>query len=104
MRRLASAASRPRDSVVLPAPEGEESTSSSPRRAIAGAPGPPARGWGVSLNVLHLLAHLVDHRLELQARPRGLGIGRLGAQRIGLAVELLGQEVEAAARRLARDD
>ncbi len=49
-----------------------------------------------SLNVLHLLAHLVDHRLEFETDARDLGIGGLGAERICFAVELLGQKVEAA--------
>src|SRR6185436_19071771 len=59
---------------------------------------------GVSLNVLHLLAHLVDDGLELEARPRRLGVDRFRAQRVGLPVELLSEEIEAPAGRLARAD
>src|SRR5262245_12086169 len=91
MRRPGSAATRRRASVVLPAPEGEDSTSSIPRRPMREPPVTPA-SLPVPLNVLHLLAHLIDHRLELEPRPRRLRIVGLGAERIGLAVELLGQE------------
>src|SRR5262249_39835122 len=95
MRKAGSAASRRRASVVLPAPDGEDSTSSIPLRLMRGPPAVPA-SLPVSLNVLHLLAHLVDDGLELEARPCRLGVVGLGAERIGLAVELLGQEVEPA--------
>ena len=68
MVMLGSAASRRRDSVVLPAPEGDDMTSSRPRR-----------GMSVmdcsSLDVLDLLAQLVDDGLEVEAdrgqRPVG---------------------------------
>ena len=55
-----------------------------------------------SLDVLYLLAHLVDDCLELEARPRRLRIARLGAQRVGLAIELLGEKIQSPSRRLAR--
>src|SRR5215831_6964757 len=108
MRSNASAASNRRARVVLPAPEGEDSTNRSPRRARR------ANSWlwscplasltFRSLDVLHLLAHLVDNRLELKARPRRLRIVRLGAQCVGLAIELLRQEIEAPAGGLPRGD
>src|SRR4029077_19689384 len=79
-----------RESVVLPAPEGEDSTSIRPRRAIA-AP---------SLDILHLLAHLLDGALQVDADARELDVGRFRAQRIGLAIELLAEEIELAAHRL----
>src|SRR5262245_30361671 len=77
-------------SVVLPAPEGEESTSSRPRLSIRSSP----EGGLVSLNVLHLLSHLIDHRLQLQAGARRLFVIGFGAKRVGLAVELLRQKIE----------
>src|SRR5918995_2643949 len=90
-----SRASRRRDSVVFPAPEGEESTSRSPRRLMSEA--------GRALfKVLHLLAQLIDHRFELEPDAADLLAPCLGAQRVGLAVELLGKEVELAADRLRR--
>src|SRR6476660_2277884 len=85
-------------SVVLPAPEGEDSTKSSPRLSIRGG---GACGL-VSLNVLHLLSHLIDHRLQFQAGAGGFFVVGFGAQGIGFAVELLGQEIEAASGRQAR--
>mgnify|MGYP001800263281 CR=1 FL=1 len=48
-----------------------------------------------------MLAHLVDQRLEGKADARQFGILRLGAERIGLAVELLHQEIELAPDRPA---
>src|SRR5690606_3979950 len=75
-------ATRRRDSEVLPAPDGLEITSIRPRRRRSG-----------SLDILHLLAELLDGRLQLQAnRGEGRG-GGLRAQGVGLTVELLRQEV-----------
>lgn len=54
-----SRASNCLDSVVLPAPEGDDSTNSSPRRAMPD-------DVATLLNVLHLLAKLIDHGFELQ--------------------------------------
>src|SRR5262245_28761473 len=96
MRMPGSAASRRRASVVLPAPDGDDRTSSIPLRAMRG----PSLTSPL-LNVLDLLAHLIDHRFELETGPRRLRVARLGAQGVGLAVELLGQEVEPATGRLA---
>src|SRR5690606_29785630 len=87
---LESRASSSRDSVVLPAPEGDDSTSGNPRRAIS------ALLFTLSLNVLHLLSHLVDDRLERETDAGDLDVVRLRAQRVGLAVELLRQKVELA--------
>src|SRR5581483_7427367 len=101
MRRPLSLASRRRASVVLPAPDGEESTSSRPRRATCGRSDRSGRA-PASLNVLHLLAHLVDDRLELQSRPGRFRIVGLGADGVGLAIELLGEEIETAAGGLFR--
>src|SRR5580698_5037436 len=83
-----SLSSKRRDSVVLPAPDGEDSTSISPRRLI-------------SLDILRLLAELVDHGLERQPRAGKRDVGGFRAQRVGFAVELLRQEIELAADRVA---
>lgn len=48
------------------------------------------------LDVLHLFAELVDHRFELQAEPCDINGIRLRTKGVGLAVELLSQEVELA--------
>ena len=73
----------------LPAPEGEESTSIRPRRG----------NWvrrSRSFDVLHLLAKLVDHRLQSRCRPSvSRDVEGLGAERVRLAVEFLRQELEA---------
>ena len=95
---LRSAVSSMRDSVVLPAPDGDDSTSIRPRRAIG------LGSWHArhrSLQVLHLLAELLDHGLELQADIGQLDVVGLGAQRIRFAVELLRQKIELAADRAA---
>src|SRR5579872_2460629 len=73
-----------RESDVLPAPDGLETISINPRR-------------DASLDILHLLAQLIDRRLEFEPDGRKRGRGRLRTQRVGLAHELLGQEVEPAA-------
>jgi hypothetical protein len=48
-----------------------------------------------------LLANLVDQHLQLDRRGRGAAVHRLGAERVGLAVELLQQEIQPAADRAA---
>ena len=64
----------------LPAPEGEASTIMTPRRANSAMR---------LLQVLHLLAELVDHRLEVEADRRQLhGVG-FGAEGIRFAVKFL---------------
>src|SRR5262245_4502658 len=50
-----------------------------------------------SLDILHLLAHLIDHRLQSKSGARDLHVVGLGAERIGLAIKFLGEEVELAA-------
>src|SRR5256885_15201209 len=86
---------RPLTMLLLPPPEGAATTN---RQPDAGGP------WVVmvidarcSFDVLHLLAHLLDEDLELQGDLRHLGVDRLGAQGVGLAVQLLGQEIQALA-------
>ena len=65
----------------FPAPDGEANTSMTPRRASSAI--------GQLLQVLHLLAELVDHCLEVEADRRQLhGIG-LGAEGIRFAVKFL---------------
>src|SRR5207253_7315329 len=88
-----------RDSVVLPAPDGDDSTNISPRRSTPSRLALPAAI--VSLQVLHLLAELLDHVLH---RKSGIGqfeIVRLGAAGIDLAVELLRQKIQPPADRAA---
>ena len=57
-----------------------------------------------SLDVLDLLAQLIDHRLELEPGPADFNVGGLGAERIRLAIELLRQEFEFAPDRLIAVD
>src|SRR3981081_2322910 len=90
-----------RDNVVLPAPEGEDSTSRSPLRAIASLCRPRGCPAIPLLQVLDLLAELLDQALELEPDIGQLHVARLGAQRVGLAVELLGEKIELAADRAA---
>src|SRR5690606_6836213 len=54
-----------------------------------------------SLDVLHLLADLVDQHLQFHRRAAGAAVDRLRAEGVGLAVELLQQEIQAPADRLA---
>src|SRR5476651_2018407 len=76
-------------SVVLPAPDGEDSTNNSPRRATVALA-------AFLFNVLNLFAHLVDHGFEVQANSGQARIIGLGTQCIGFAVKLLGQKVKLA--------
>src|SRR3954469_1958635 len=69
-------------SEVLPAPEGATTTNRLPL---------------ASLNVLHLLAHLLDEHLELHRDARHVVRDRLGTQGVGLAVQLLAEEIQALA-------
>ena len=57
---LGSAARSLRESVVLPAPEGDDITSKSPRLKITGLE-------VVLFNVLNLLSHLIDDGFEVKA-------------------------------------
>src|SRR5690242_16530562 len=98
MVRLGSSPKSFREIVVLPAPEGEERTSISPRRLTSMKPDDPAAVLikSSSLDVLDLLAQLLDRRLQVDADAGEADIGTLGAERVGLAVEFLAEEVELA--------
>jgi hypothetical protein len=77
--------------VDLPAPDGEDTTSIKPRRAMA------APILNPSFDVLHLLAKLVDHRLQRQTHMGELNVGGFGAQRIRLTVKFLCKKIELSA-------
>src|SRR5579871_2124267 len=81
-----------RVSVVFPAPEGEERIRIIPRR----------RAPIISLDVLNLLAELLDLSLEFKPLGREAHVVRLRAERIGLPAELLRQEIEPPPDRAAR--
>ena len=66
---MSSAASSCLDKVVLPAPDGEDSTKIRPRRAIEAD-----KFVSASLNVLNLFAHLIDDRLHRKATSRDLNV------------------------------
>ncbi len=77
-----------RASVVFPAPDGDDKIYNKPRRAI-GPAAPTLLFDDVSLNVLHLLAELIDDAFETKADAGHIdGVG-LGAKRIGFPVEFL---------------
>ena len=78
-------------SCVLPPPEGAATTKRLPARCAR----TPGGAW--SFEVLHLLAHLLDQHLELERHLRQLGVDRLRAERVGFAVQLLREEIEALA-------
>src|SRR5579863_7879882 len=96
MPRLPSRSRMRRVIVVLPAPEGEDRTRSRPRLMPNGEP-PTDR----LLDVLHLLAQLLDRGLEAETDARQGDVAGFRAQGVGLAVELLAEEIEAAADRRA---
>ncbi len=77
---LRSDVSSIRDSVVLPAPDGDDNTSISPRRAMILDLAWPAPSL---LQILHLLAELLDHGLQLEADIGQLQVIGLRAQRVG---------------------
>src|SRR5690242_20070062 len=87
-----------RDSVVLPAPEGDDSTNISPRRATPSALWPAAIA---SLQILDLFAELLDDVLHLEPGVGELDVVRFGAAGVDLAIEFLRQEVEPAPDRPA---
>ena len=77
----AGSSSNMRESVLLPAPEGEDKTNIIPRRATTGG------AWGrvdvsamLLFQVLHLLAELLDDTFELKADIGELYVVRLGAE------------------------
>jgi hypothetical protein len=57
-----------------------------------------------SLDVLDLLAQLIDDSLELEAGPADLDVGSFRAHRVRFAIELLRQKFEFAPDRLAALD
>src|SRR5262249_41799368 len=77
--------SRRRVSVVLPAPDGDETMARTPRRDIR----------LILFHVLDLLAHLLELGLGADDQIDDLGRGGFGAHRVELAAELLDEEVEA---------
>src|SRR6478672_1021276 len=92
-----SAFSSIRDKVVFPAPDGDDRTSMSPRRAMTVDLDFWLAARAISLfQVLHLLAELFDHALELEPDIGQRDIVRFRADRIGLAIELLRQKIEPA--------
>src|SRR3989337_3036437 len=92
-----SAARSLRDRVVLPAPEGDDMTSSRPLRAISVL-------WITLLNVLHLFTHLIDDCFQLKANGRQGLVEGFGTECVGFAVKLLGQKIEFAACRFGGGD
>src|SRR5258708_35573928 len=73
--------------VVFPAPEGEDRTSIRPLLCTSRP---------FLLDILGLLAELIDRGLESESHARQLDIGGFRAQRVRLAIELLREEVELA--------
>ena len=84
--------------VDLPAPDGDDRTSIRPRRAIRRA-GVLATAAEKLIDVLNLLAELLDGRLQIEPDAGEFDVRRLGAQRVRLAVQLLAEEVELPADR-----
>src|SRR5688500_14853912 len=79
MPALARASMDARVRLVLPPPDGADTTNRPP---------------GTLFDILHLLAELLDDDLDVDGVARGLGVLRLRRQGVGLAVELLHQEIE----------
>src|SRR4051812_38594560 len=96
-RKLSKSATRRRDSEVLPAPAGLDINSRRPRRTVSH--GFAWSSWPASLHILHLLAELFDRGFEVQAHCGQGGKRGLGAEGVGFAHELLGQEVQPPADR-----
>ena len=112
---LGSASLKPRAKVVLPAPDGAEIMNRFPWFTTAAhLPGAAPyvlfsarhrfdcsektwRSHPISLDILDLLAHLFDEDLQVHGRLGHVDIDCLGAERIGLSVEFLHQEIQAAA-------
>src|SRR3954470_12348555 len=98
-RMPGSRSSRARTRLVLPPPDGAATTKRLPRTA-ARVPVPAA----ASLNILHLLAHLLDEDLQLERGIRKLGVDGFRAEGVRFAVQLLHQEVEPLAAAAARGE
>src|SRR5215470_12432210 len=75
-----------RQSVVLPAPDGADTTNSVPRR--------PRRAPRRLLKILYLLTDLLEHALRRQRRLAHLEVVGLRSHGIDLAVQLLDQEIQ----------
>ena len=58
---------------------------------------PPSMTVKKLLDVLDLLAHLLDQHLDFNAGLRNVGVNRLGTYGVGLAIQFLHQEIELAA-------
>src|SRR5215212_7781871 len=78
-------------SVVLPVPDGADTMKSSPRSRAASR---------ASLNILDLLAHLLEFRLRVDDQLRHVQAIGFRTDGVHLAVHLLQQEIELAAARL----
>src|SRR5437870_3680422 len=77
-------------SVVLPVPDGAETMNRMPRAVVAGA----------SLDILHLLAQLLELRLRRDNQLRHPQPVGFRSHRVHFAIHLLQQEIELAAARL----
>src|SRR3954466_12043742 len=96
--RLDSCSRKRRVRVVLPAPDGDDNTSISPRREMVSF---SRVAVIASLDVLYLLAELLHLGLEIEANDGQGHVVRFCAKGVGLAREFLGQEVEPPADRTA---
>src|SRR6478736_6521076 len=94
--RLDSCSRSRRVSVVFPAPDGEDSTSISPRREMVSF---SRFAVIASLDVLDLLAELLHLGLEIEAYDGQGHVIRLGTKGVRLARKFLGQKVEPSADR-----
>src|SRR5690348_13477732 len=100
MPAFASCSIDARVSDVLPPPDGAETMKSPPgARAIRTISEVFIRLSSL-LDILHLLAQLLDDDLDLDGVARDLGVLRLRSQRVRLAVQLLHQEVQPPADRV----
>src|SRR5437763_17115928 len=89
---------RRRDSVDFPAPDGEDTTSIRPRRAMS------ALILNLSFDVLYLLAKLIDHGFQREPDMGELNIRGFRTQSIRLPVKFLCKEIEFAPSRLLAGD
>src|SRR4051794_9593561 len=85
--------------VLLPLPEGPETTTRRPGRLVQCERGPIAtpRGLAGSLNVLDQFPDLLQLPLDLDDAPADLDVVGLRADGIGLAAHLLDDELQLAA-------
>src|SRR3546814_19136419 len=91
--RLPSRSSSAREMEVLPAPDGDDSTSMRPRRRMSGPPFVPSVTPS-SLDVLDLLAEPLDGRLHGEADPGQLHVGRIRTMRNGFTVHSMAGETQ----------